>query len=252
MADHELKAVVLDLFDTIVKWQPERLPQMQWRERTFPSPLPHVLPTLEQRLGARFDRETFLEVYHAVVEEINAERERHFTETTCHERFTRALDRFGHPEAHERSNLAANLTSAYMALVRAVTAAPPEWSAAVRRIGGRFRLGLVSNFDDAATGRAVLSDTGVAHLFEAVIISAEVGMRKPNPKIYERVLDAMKLRPEEVLFVGDTPREDVAGPKRARMRVAWVNRRRGPLPEGVPQPDFVVEDLAALPALLGL
>jgi FMN phosphatase YigB (HAD superfamily) len=136
--------------------------------------------------------------------------------------------------------------------VRKVTFAPPERSHAVRRLAAHFRLGLLSNFDDAQCGREVLLDTGVADLFEAVIISAEAGLRKPNPQIYQRILTMLQLRPHEVLFVGDTPREDVLGPRIAGMRVAWVNKRGEPLPEGIPQPDFTVADIAELPALLGV
>ena len=136
--------------------------------------------------------------------------------------------------------------------VRKVTFAPPERSHAVRRLAPHFRLGLLSNFDDAQCGREVLLDTGVADLFEAVIISAEAGLRKPNPQIYQRILTMLQVEPHAVLFVGDTPREDVLGPRRAAMRVAWVNKRGAPLPDGIPEPDLMVADIAELPALLGV
>ena len=123
---------------------------------------------------------------------------------------------------------------------------------AVRRLAPHFRLGLLSNFDDAQCGREVLLDTGVADLFEAVVISAEVALRKPNPLIYQRILTMMQVEPGAVLFVGDTPREDVLGPRQAAMRVAWVNKRGVPLPDGIPQPDLMVADIAELPALLGV
>jgi len=252
VAGGEIKAVVLDLFDTLVKWEPERLPLFTWRERTAHSTIPWVLPALREGMGEGFALEDFLTVYHEVVEEIGAEREREGIEITCHERFERTLARLGRPEPDARRAFARHLTRVHMRGVREVTYAPPERSHAVRRLAPRFRLGLLSNFDDAETGREVLLDTGVAELFEAVIISAEVGLRKPNPRIYARMLEMLRLAPHEVLFVGDTPREDVLGPKRAAMRVAWINKRGEPLPEGIPPPDLTVRDLAELPALLGV
>ena len=42
------------------------------------------------------------------------------------------------------------------------------------------------------------------------------------------------------------------GPRQAAMRVAWVNGRGTPLPEGIPEPDLVVGNIAELPALLGV
>ena len=88
-------------------------------------------------------------------------------------------------------------------------------------------MGLLSNFDDAQCGREVFGDTGVAHLFEAVIISAEVGLRKPNPRIYRQMLEMLRLDAAEVLFVGDTPREDVAGPQEVGMQHRVDQQRRG-------------------------
>ena len=58
--------------------------------------------------------------------------------------------------------------------------------------------------------------------------------------------------PAAVLFVGDTPREDVLAPRLAAMRVVWVNQRGIPLPDGIPPPDFMVANIAELPALLGV
>lgn len=252
MADPGIKAVVFDLFDTLVKWEPERLPLLHWRDRSTHSTIPWILPSLKERLGPRFELEAFLTVYHDVVDEINAEREREGIEITCQQRFARTLERLGYAEPAERELMAFHLTRVHMEGVRKVTFAPPERANAVRRLAPHFRLGLLSNFDDAQCGREVLLDTGVAGLFEAVIISAEAGLRKPNPQIYQRILAMLRLEPREILFVGDTPREDVLGPRLAAMRVAWVNKRGEPLPEGIPQPDLTVADIAELPALLGV
>src|SRR5690348_11155795 len=252
MDDGAIKAVVFDLFDTLVKWEPERLPLLHWRGHSTHSTLPWILPSLQERMGPRFELDTFLTVYHDVIDEINAEREREGIEITCQERFERTLARLGYSDPAERSLLAFHLTRVHMDGVRKVTFAPPERSDAVRRLAPRFRLGLLSNFDDAQCGREVLLDTGVAELFEAVIISAEAGLRKPNPPIYRRLLAMLQVDPRAVLFVGDTPREDLLGPREAAMRVAWVNKRGAPLPEGIPVPDLVVADVAELPALLGV
>ncbi len=252
MADAGIKAVVFDLFDTLVKWEPEHLPLLHWRDRSIHSTIPWILPSLQERLGPRFELEPFLTVYHGVIEEINAERERESIEITCQQRFERTLERLGYADPAERALTAFHLTRAHMDGVRKVTFAPPEHSGAVRRLARHFRLGLLSNFDDAQCGREILLDTGVADLFEAVIISAEAGLRKPHPQIYQRLLAMLRLEPHEILFVGDTPREDVLGPRRAAMRVAWVNKRGAPLPEGIPEPDLTVADIAELPALLGV
>jgi FMN phosphatase YigB (HAD superfamily) len=62
----------------------------------------------------------------------------------------------------------------------------------------------------------------------------------------------MKLAPAEVLFVGDTPLEDVLGAQRAGIPIAWLSHGRTELPPGVEAPDIVVPTLADLPAALGI
>jgi HAD superfamily hydrolase (TIGR01549 family) len=252
MAKLDVKAVVLDLFDTLVKWEPERLPIVDWQGRQMHSTMPWVFPTLEERLGDLFERERFIEVYSAVVDEIGTEREHNGIEITCHERFFRAITRFIPTFDREAHALAEELTRVHMAGVRAVTSAPQERTEAVRRIAPHYRLGLLSNFDDAQCGRDVLLDTGVADQFEAVIISAEVGLRKPNGRIYRRMLEMLTLNASDVLFVGDTPREDILGPQQVGMRTAWISNGRPAVPEGIPPPHFTISDLSQLPHILGI
>jgi HAD superfamily hydrolase (TIGR01549 family) len=210
-----IRAVALDLFDTIVHWQPERLPRFRFREREFPSTMPILLPMLERALGAGFDADHWLETYFVVLEEIVAEREREGIEITCETRFVRALRRLELVGDAEAARLGVSLAREHMAQVRAVTSAPAENVEVVRRLARRYRLAVLSNFDDGETGRAIVGDTGVADLFETILISADLELRKPNPAIFHELLGRLELAPAEVLFVGDTPREDVAGAQSA-------------------------------------
>ncbi|HEY1852448.1 MAG TPA: HAD family hydrolase [Candidatus Binataceae bacterium] len=252
MAKAAFKAVVFDLFDTIVKWEPDRLPLMELNGHQIHTTIPWGFPLLEQRLGAAFDRDRFIEVYHGVIDEIIAEREVEHLEITCTERFVRTLKRLAPALDGEIETFAEQLTRVHMDGVRGVTWAPAERVAAVHSISAHYRMGLLSNFDDAQCGREVFGDTGVAHLFEAVIISAEVGLRKPNPRIYRQMLEMLRLDAAEVLFVGDTPREDVAGPQEVGMQTAWISKGAVAVPEGIPQPHFTIRDLSELPAILGI
>jgi len=242
--------VVLDLFDTIVNWDANQLPTMEWRGRTIHSTLPWIFPIVERALGNRVSEDVFLNAYTAVIEEINDARERLGIEITCLERFERTLDRIeiADPERHK---LAEELRSAHMAGVRRITSAPAPRVDAIRRIAPHYRLGLLSNFDDTETGYGVMDDTGVRNLFEAIIISAEVGLRKPNPLIFERMLEKMDLPAGDILFVGDTAHHDVAGSKAIGMSAAWINRHSARMPEGLPSPDIEIRDLAELPPVLG-
>lgn len=252
MGERRYKAVVIDLFDTLVTWNPDALPLMQFRGREIRSTTPLLYPALETALGPRFDREKFSEAHASVYAEIFAERAKiDAVEISCLERFSRTLKILDVDEG-QAASLAENLRRIHMGRVREVTKAPPARIDAMKRIAKHHRVGLISNFDDSETGHLIMHDTGIRELFDAVIISADTGYRKPNPLIFKEILDAMKLEPADVLFVGDTPADDVLGSKGVGMHSAWIRTRGRELPEGIPAPDIVISDLAELPAALGI
>lgn len=59
---------------------------------------------------------------------------------------------------------------------------------------------------------------------DVVVFSYEVGAIKPEPEIYEHVLEQLALEPARVLFVGDSVRADIEGPRAAGMRAVHVDQ----------------------------
>jgi putative hydrolase of the HAD superfamily len=105
-------------------------------------------------------------------------------------------------------------------------------------------VGLVSNlFDPPPLARARLAALGVLERLDAVALSAEVGVRKPNAAIFEAALGALGVDATEAVFVGDRVREDVGGAGALGMRTilaTWfaVDGSSGPAPDaraGSPQ-----------------
>jgi putative hydrolase of the HAD superfamily len=75
-----------------------------------------------------------------------------------------------------------------------------------------LKLGLVSNaFDPGWLLHHDLEQMGIAKRIDFAVFSSELGKRKPHPAIFERALDALGVRPEEAMFVGDRLYEDVLG-----------------------------------------
>lgn len=118
----------------------------------------------------------------------------------------------------------------------------------LRRSG--IRLALITN-GPSRTQRSKLTAVGIDDVFDAVIVSAEVGVAKPHPAIFHAALDAVGVRPEHAIHVGDNLEADVAGAAAARLTSVWVDRT------GVQErtftagrPDHVVSDLRGLPELL--
>lgn len=91
---------------------------------------------------------------------------------------------------------------------------------AVRRRG--FRTGMVSNATELA--RSVLENLDMERLFDFVVISDEVGVRKPDPRIFRIALDHAGTAPSRTVFLGDKPATDIMGAARAGLRGILVDR----------------------------
>jgi len=72
-----------------------------------------------------------------------------------------------------------------------------------------------------------LAALGIAHLFEAVIVSSAVGLRKPDPAIFKLCCDRLTVAPEQAVFVGDNPLADIAGAARAGLVTVYIPGRFG-------------------------
>jgi putative hydrolase of the HAD superfamily len=78
--------------------------------------------------------------------------------------------------------------------------------------GRGLKLGLVSNaFDPGPLLHRDLEQLGIAERIDFAVFSSELGKRKPHPAIFEQALDALGVRAEEAIFVGDRLYEDVQG-----------------------------------------
>ena len=66
---------------------------------------------------------------------------------------------------------------------------------------------MVSNFDTRL--RPLLKSLGVLSLFDAIIISAEIGVEKPNPILFETACQQLGVQPEATVHVGDDRRYDM-------------------------------------------
>ncbi|MFQ5513892.1 MAG: HAD family hydrolase [Myxococcota bacterium] len=127
----------------------------------------------------------------------------------------------------------------------------PEARGIVEDLARDFVLGLVSNTVIPGDHHARnLLEAGILQHFRVAVWSANFGRRKPDPAMIEHVLARLGARAEEALLVGDKRRTDVRAARRAGVRVAWLRRGRESETENVPDAEFTIDDLRALPALV--
>ncbi len=113
-----------------------------------------------------------------------------------------------------------------------------EVLAELRRRG--LKLGIITNGWSEKQLQA-LGGLGLTHLFDDVVVSETVGLRKPDPAIFHLALSRLDVQPHEALYVGDSPTNDVAGPQSAGMKAALFPGGHA-LPEHI-KPDYVLKDL---------
>lgn len=101
----------------------------------------------------------------------------------------------------------------------------PEALDVLQNLRSRYAMGLVSNFDHPKHLRAVLEHHGLIQFFDAVVISGEVGIKKPDPRILVLALDSLRLKPESCIYVGDIE-DDERCALSAGMRAITIERRR--------------------------
>ncbi|NIW35262.1 MAG: HAD-IA family hydrolase [Gemmatimonadetes bacterium] len=87
-----------------------------------------------------------------------------------------------------------------------------------------LRLGVISNAD----GRVAryLANAGLADEFEIILDSGELGIEKPDPRIFQLALERLGVRSEEAVYVGDTWEVDVVGAREAGLRPIYLGAPR--------------------------
>jgi len=108
-----------------------------------------------------------------------------------------------------------------------------------------FKLGLLSN------GNTYPERCGLEDRFAFVVFSQDVQVEKPDPRIFEITAQRAGCELVQMLHVGDSLENDVAGAQNVGAPAVWLNR------EGVPndtetRPDYEIGSLTEIPTILGL
>jgi HAD superfamily hydrolase (TIGR01549 family) len=242
------RAILFDLFGTVALL-PEKIPLLEWNGQTTRLATAAVRGSYEEEVrDIPFDH--FFAALMNDARERAEERSRDLREIPCHQRFARTLRRAGLPDSASTRRLAEKLALAYNAAFARVPQIPAEHVSFLARTAAKYRLALVSNFDHGPTARQLLEAGMISQYFLHIAVSDEHGWCKPDFRIFADTLAALRVHPSEVLFVGDSPQDDVAGAKQMGMDVAWVNPHNAVLPEGIPKPDYTVPAIPSLDPFL--
>jgi putative hydrolase of the HAD superfamily len=242
-------SIFFDLFDTLVHFERDRLPAVEINGKTIRSTVAYLHAVL-----AAHAPEVTVEACHGALQASWHEAERlraiDHREVPARERFADFFRRLALDPHELPPGLDVALIDAHRRELAKAATFPAHHRPLLERLARRHRLAVVSNFDYTPTALAILDAAGVRELFAAIVVSDEVGWRKPRADIFEEAIRRTGVEPRRTLFVGDRADIDVAGAHGMGMDSAWINPAREPLPPGIPPPLYEIRDLAELEAIV--
>lgn len=125
----------------------------------------------------------------------------------------------------------------------------PGVLAVLEQLHGKLPMAAVSD-GQSAWALPELRAVRLATFFDPVIISETYGYRKPDPRLFQAALTAMKLQPENVIFVGNDIYRDVYGAQCLGMKTVFFRSNQGEHYRDGVEPDYIIYDFAELPTAI--
>jgi putative hydrolase of the HAD superfamily len=206
-----------------------------------------------QQAGFQFDPAEFARRFSARVLDFSAQRQTDWVEVTTAWILAATFADLGLPPPAPA--LVADALAAYYAFSETRWHIAPDAHATLQALrAGGLRLGLLSNARDEANVQRLIDKHGLRAYFDPIVVSAAAGVRKPNPVLFERIVQGWGLAPAQVVVVGDTLGADILGAQLAGLRNVWLNVRAGEpanrAHRGSIVPEAEIAALAELPGLL--
>ncbi|MBS7655408.1 HAD-IA family hydrolase [Candidatus Bathyarchaeota archaeon] len=238
-----IKAIAFDLIGTLVK--------IEDKEELA---LTNLYKTL-RKFGFKEDFSLFKKFYdEAALKYLNF---RKATEKEVHNKvwLKEALMNLGFNKAFEGGILERSIKAYFKPYVESAKI-PSEVYEVLPILKKSYKIGLISNFTNPPTVYEILKRGRVLKFFDSIVISGEVGWRKPNPILFLKLAASLNLTAKEIVFVGDDPNYDVKGAKTAGMIAVLVTSGEARLnnkyyeKSGEVKADYKVKNISELMNLL--
>src|SRR5437870_10388208 len=210
-----ITAIGFDLFETLVLVHNLRREEAVGR-----------LTQSLQSSGFGFVDEAFLSIYRPTARRFMEAAQQNGQET--HNRFwvSAALQGLGHDVEPDDPRITLAVEAYFGAFVD--YAAPiPGTLEMLATLKSRYRLGLLSNLTHAPAALRIIDKLGMTPFFDAVLVSGELGYRKPHPRVFLALLDQLGTPKEQTAFVGDNLDVDIRGAQQAGIQPIWMTYVQG-------------------------
>jgi putative hydrolase of the HAD superfamily len=212
------------------------------------------LYTAVANAGFKVDSKSFLKAYVQAHEKYRIIRYEKLVEVTNAVWVSEALNNLGYQTTPDDSRVKTAINIGFEDYLDSLELRPCAKNV-LKKLSRNYKLGLVSNFTYVPVIYAGLRKLDISQFFNAILVSHEVGWRKPHPKIFNEALKKLRVSAHETVYVGDSPLEDIKGAKATGMKTIFVSSQfytLRNLNESRQKPDMITKDICELSKILKL
>jgi FMN phosphatase YigB (HAD superfamily) len=202
--------------------------------------------------GFNIEKNSFLYAYNIAHKKYHIVRYEHYQEVTNAVWVAEALTNLGYKVAPQDKRIEAGLNVFFQDFIDTLELREGA-NEILTETTQRYRVGLLSNFTYGPVIHNSLKKVDINRFFNAIIVSEEIGWRKPSPVIFQDILQRLQVTADEAVFVGDSPFEDIKGALDMGIRTVFVPSQFNSLKDLVDsklEPDYLVDDLLMLSSKL--
>jgi putative hydrolase of the HAD superfamily len=206
----QIKAIGFDLFNTLITMEFEALKDALSR-----------LTSSLRGNGFAIEHTAFVKAHSEAVLEFLEQTKRDGKES--HNRYwvSTALAKLGYDISPDNPHIAAAVETYFSAFIQ-YTKLIPGTKEMLSILRQNYPLGLLSNFTHPPAAAQIIAELDLEPFFEVMLISGDLGYRKPHHSVFEELSDQLGVDKEEIAFVGDDPEADVEGALRAGLQPVWT------------------------------
>lgn len=202
--------------------------------------------------GFHVDYKRFIEVFYQTYQKYRLVRYQKLIEVSNSVWIAETLNQLGFAAEPEDDAVRKAVNISFQGYFQSLKPRPCA-SRTLKKLSSGYALALVSNFTYAPVVYAGLRKLRFSSYFNCILVSDDVGWRKPHPRIFEEALKRLDKSVEQAVFVGDNPMEDIQGAKGIGMKAIFIPSQFFTIEDAgkAPQPpDVIINSLCELPRIV--
>ncbi|NND07945.1 MAG: HAD family hydrolase [Saprospiraceae bacterium] len=153
----------------------------------------------------------------------------HWRELSLEDRLTHVLDARKDRLSQPLTKVVRSMVDLFFESFPPSVRLTPGVESMLEKLQGKVKMGVVSNFFVPGMPEALLTNFGLHHFFDFILDSAQVGLKKPHPEIYQTALgktDLLSNETSKILFVGDSLQNDYYAPRTIKLSSLFFDRSK--------------------------